>query len=103
LKLLALRDLRENLTALDRDIASMRDTINPPDSPLRGIDGVIDITNTNTEQSKYDDIHDVGKLERLVKAREKTRATLEDKIGWVGLEQARAAEMAEKGAAMGGA
>ena len=95
LKLLALRDLRQTLESLDTDITSMRDTINPPDSPLRGIDGTSS-SQPMGDKGKYEDVEDVGKLERLVKAKERTKASLEDKIGWVGLEQARAEEMAEK-------
>jgi hypothetical protein len=98
LKLLSLKELREKLEILDSDIAGMRDTLNPPDSPLRGI-GDDEVTQPVVEKGKYDDVDDITKLERLVKAREKTRSNLEDKVGWIGMEQARAEEMAAKAAA----
>lgn len=45
------------------------------------------------KRGNYDDIGDVGKLERLVRAKEKTKVSLEGRVGWVGMEQARAEEI----------
>ena len=87
LKLVALRDVRTILEALDEDIASLRSTLNPPGSPLLSIDGPVAL-GPQEGTGKYDGIDDVQKLERLVKAREKTKISLEGKVGWAGMEQA---------------
>lgn len=86
-----LRDLRQTLTDLDKEIADMRDTLNPPSSPLRTVDG--DEAPTPAKVS-YEAVTDSAKLRRLVTAREKTRTSLEQKAAWVGLERSKAAEAA---------
>ena len=92
LSLVALRDLRTTLEALDDDIASLRQTINPVrSSPSKDTDGTERETNKG---GKYDQLEDVGKLERLVKAKEKTKLSLEGRVGWAGLEEARAEAVA---------
>jgi len=95
LKLVTLRDLRTSLDALDDEIASLRQSLHPPSSPLRSINGR---EHEEAKVSPYEKVEDIGKLERLVKAREKTRVSLEGKVGWIGLEQARAEDTAEQSA-----
>ena len=95
LKLVSLRDLHSALEILDDEIESLRATINPPDSPLRSI-GEVKPEKVRTGQ--YDGIEDTAKLERLVKAREKTKTILEGRVGWVGMDQARAEVAAEAAA-----
>lgn len=74
----AVRDLRAQLEALDDEIASLRETLNPSAA-----------TATPAAKNSYDDIDDVARLERLVKAREKTRQTLEGRASWAAAEQAK--------------
>lgn len=40
--------------------------------------------------NRYEEITDPTRLERLIKAKEKTRLALEQKVGWVAMEKARA-------------
>ncbi|KAL7424122.1 hypothetical protein Q5752_001707 [Cryptotrichosporon argae] len=83
LKLVALRDLRLALVGLDDDIAGLRATVAAAaGTPTRA--------GGEAKRATYDDIGDVGRLERLVAAKEKTRKVLEDKVGWAALEQTRA-------------
>lgn len=74
----AVRDLRAQLEALDDEVASLRETLNP--SAAAG----------TPSKNSYDDIDDVARLERLVKAREKTRQTLEGRASWAAAERAKA-------------
>jgi len=74
--LVSLRDLRNALEGLDEDIAAIRETIKPG-------------SNVEDEQGKYDSVEDVGRLERLVKARERTKGSLEARVGWATMDQAR--------------
>lgn len=37
-------------------------------------------------KQNYDEIEDIPRLERLVKAREKSRANLESRVAWAGLD-----------------
>ena len=78
LKLITLRDLREALESLEEEISVLRETITPG-------------SKTPHEKGKYDDVDDVGRLERLVKARGRTKSSLEARAGWAGLDQAREA------------
>ncbi|KAK4683883.1 hypothetical protein P7C73_g6333, partial [Tremellales sp. Uapishka_1] len=95
LKLQTLTTLRTSLTSLDNEIASLRDTINPPGSPLLSVDPGTDANEPKqTQKGLYDEVEDIPKLERLVKARERTKALLESKVGWIGLEQNRAEDTA---------
>lgn len=64
----------------------MRGTINPPSSPLRAI-GADGESSASDKPSPYDAVTDPAKLRRLVTAREKTRAALEAKAAWSGMEQ----------------
>ncbi|ORY24978.1 hypothetical protein BCR39DRAFT_454051, partial [Naematelia encephala] len=68
LKLITLRDLRTALEALDEEIASMRATLNPP--------GTAPASQEKPKTGMYDDVMDGAKLQRLVGAREKTKASL---------------------------
>ena len=86
LKLIALRDVRASLETLDGEITSLRETINPPGSSM--------LDRVEQDKGKYDDIDDVDKLERLVKAKEKTKTSLEGRVGWASLERARAEDLA---------
>lgn len=67
----------------------MRETLNPPSSPLRDIDGEKE---TPRKVVGYEDVKDPVKLKRLITARERTKVTLEQKAAWVGLERSRAVE-----------
>ena len=89
LRLTRVRDLRQGLEALDEAIAELRETINGPAEPPDSVNSLGKGATEGKEGSKYDDIADVVKLERLLKAKEKTRKTLEDKVGWAGMESAR--------------
>lgn len=88
-RLSTLRDLRQGIEELDREVEALRATING----TPGKDG-----ETNGSQAKvsgkYDDIEDVPRLQRLLGAREKTKAALEGRVGWATVEKAR--EEAEK-------
>jgi hypothetical protein len=89
----------------------MRNTLNPPGSPLQVVDTGLPMSSQSqsvgsgtpqgAKENKYEDITDVIKLERLIKAKEKTRAALEQKVGWVAMEQARAEDAAAKAASNG--
>lgn len=85
---------------MDDEIADMRNTLNPPGSPLQSVDATStppSQTNGNgvpKEKGKYEDITDVARLERLIKAKEKTKASLVQKVAWVAMEQNRAEEEA---------
>ncbi|KAK8869678.1 hypothetical protein IAR55_000246 [Kwoniella newhampshirensis] len=74
LHLVQLRDLRTTLEGLDEDIAALR-TIAAFSSSAPSQDDPVQ------SGGKYDAIDDVAKLERLVKAKEKTKAILESKQG----------------------
>lgn len=108
-KLVALRDLRETLESLDHEIDELRQTLNPPGSPLLAVaaDGG---SNSNhlagpapptAERGKYDDIIDKARLERLIVARQKTKASLEGRAGWMAMDQAKAESQAAAAAAGG--
>ncbi|RSH94017.1 hypothetical protein EHS25_006670 [Saitozyma podzolica] len=94
LKLVSLRDLRTTLEALDEEIASLRATVSSSDPSQsagdRGVNGK-SAPSSGTKVVKYDDIDDVVRLERLVKAKEKTKASLEGRAAWAGMEAAKAA------------
>lgn len=82
LALAAKRDLRADLVRLDKEIEAMRVTVaSQSEGPASQDD--------KSEVKTYDDIEDVPKLQRLVKARERTLEHLEKKVGWVALEAAR--------------
>lgn len=89
-KMVTLRDLRQALESLDDEIQALRDTLNPPGTPLQELGAAGTPPPTFTSKGKYDSIEDAARLERLVKAKEKTKAALERRAGWAGLEQARA-------------
>ncbi|KAL1413475.1 hypothetical protein Q8F55_001249 [Vanrija albida] len=91
------RDLRADLDRLDDEIAAMRATLAPPGSPLRSVeDGAVSSQKSTDggSKGKYNDIDDVLRLQRLRQAREKTKANLESRVGWVGLDQSRAEDAA---------
>jgi hypothetical protein len=80
------------LVDLDQDIAALRSTIAQSSSSLpsaREAEG--DSQSPARKPSQYDFIDDIAKLQRLVKAKEKTRASLESKAAWAGMEAATAA------------
>ncbi|WVR05153.1 hypothetical protein IAU60_002165 [Kwoniella sp. DSM 27419] len=72
IKLNALRDIRTTLEVLDEDIAALRASL--PSS------GTADPMASIVEKGKYDDVLDEAKLQRLVVARERTKAALEKKL-----------------------
>ena len=96
-RLTSLRDLRTTLAALDDEINSLRNTFNPNSSSSPQVVDVVGSDESNHDESgkrkekkgKYDDIADIPRLERLVKAKEKTKTALESKTGWVGMDRAR--------------
>ncbi|EIW69378.1 hypothetical protein TREMEDRAFT_30797 [Tremella mesenterica DSM 1558] len=90
LKLVTLGDLRTTLETLDEDIASMRKTLKASGASRVVLENGSQTSPRLGEKGKYDDIEDAVRLERLVSAREKTRASLEGRTSWVGLEQTRA-------------
>jgi hypothetical protein len=97
-----LHDLRTQLTVLDDEITELRNTINPPDSPLRDINAAsTDTPPAKTYSTKYDVITDAVKLGRLVTAREKTKQALESKAGWAAMEQSKAETVAAIAAEQG--
>ncbi|WWD16056.1 hypothetical protein CI109_100481 [Kwoniella shandongensis] len=69
-----LRDLRTALEALDEEITLLRAATAPTSSAPSQNDPAI-----ASNGGKYDTIEDVAKLERLIKAKEKTKAILESK------------------------
>lgn len=89
-KLSTLRDLRQGLEALDDEIQSLRDTINPPGSPILSVDPKEN--GKGGSEGKYNEIDDILRLERLVKARENTKKALEGKVGWAAMDRARVEE-----------
>lgn len=91
LKLVSLRDLRAVLVCLEEDIADIRETITPGSREASAKSG----SNNPTEHGQYDDIEDVARLERLIKAREKTKVSLESRVGWAAMD--RATEEAKSG------
>ena len=113
-----LNDLRQTLEELDGEIEELRETLNPPGSPLQSIDqtpnsssqtrpqphtGGSSIPNSVTKsggKGKYDTIDDKSRLERLVRAKQKTKESLEGRAGWVGMAQANAEDKALEGAAL---
>jgi len=88
--------LRTQLASLDDEIDSLRNTINPPASALRELDSTD--TPTASAISKYDGITDAAKLNRLVRAKEKTKQLLESKAGWAGMNQSKAEDQAAEAA-----
>jgi hypothetical protein len=100
-KLVILTDLRTQLSALDDEITALRNTINPPGSPLREIGDTTDPITPATFTTKYDDITDAARLGRLVKAKEKTKQSLESKAGWAALDQSKAEDAAAEAALNG--
>jgi len=98
-KLVILTDLRTQLASLDDEIDALRNTINPPASPLRELDSTETPTpSIPTKSTKYDDITDAARLTRLVKAKEKTKQLLENKAGWAGMNQSKAEDQAAEAA-----
>lgn len=69
----------------------MRETLKPPGSPLQSVASQIADEDgdpgTTPKPSPYDAVMDPVKLRRLVTAREKTKASLEQRVAWVGMEQ----------------
>lgn len=98
-----LHDLRQTLEGLDDEIEQLRNTLNPPGSPLQSIDTSSQPNPTSSAtkggKGKYEMIDDKARLERLVRAKEKTKESLEGRAGWVGMDQARAEDRALEGAA----
>lgn len=82
------------LEALDEEIASLRATISSSDPSQstgdKGTNGK-STPGSGAQAAKYHDIDDVVRLERLVKAKEKTKASLEGRAAWKGMEAAKAA------------
>ena len=98
-KLVILTDLRTQLASLDDEIDFLRNTINPPASPLRELHSIETPTpSAPTKSTKYEDITDAAKLTRLVKAKEKTKQLLENKAGWAGMNQSKAEDQASEAA-----
>ena len=98
-KLVILTDLRTELASLDQEIDSLRNTINPPGSPLRELNPMEAPTlSATTKSTKYDNITDAAKLTRLAKAKEKTKQLLESKAGWAGMNQSKAEDQAAQAA-----
>jgi len=93
-------DLRTQLVTLDSDISALRDTINPPTSPLREVDstGRASPAAMSVTSTTYDGIDDAAKLGRLVKAKEKTKLLLESKAGWAAMAQSNAMDEAARAA-----
>lgn len=89
----------------------MRNTLNPPGSPLRAVDdgdahttfphSPVPPTPSSRTRGKYDGIEDKARLERLIKAKEKTKSSLEGKAGWMAMNQAKAEDQAAAAAAEG--
>lgn len=80
----------------------MRNTLNPPGSPLQVVDAA-DTPEDTPKPSPYDDVTDVNKLKRLVGAREKTKASLTQRVAWIGMEQSKAEEVMAAAVDGGGA
>lgn len=110
-KLVILNDLRQTLEVLDGEIEDLRNALNPPGSPLQSIEssqpgngigsGTSSTPNSMTKsgvKGKYDMIDDKSRLERLIRAKQKTKESLEGRAGWVGMDQANAEDKALEGA-----
>ncbi|GMK58623.1 hypothetical protein CspeluHIS016_0600650 [Cutaneotrichosporon spelunceum] len=80
--MLTRRELRAVLVGLDSEISDMRKTIAGPKPPEEGEKAPV--------PPSYDDIDDVERLQRLVKARELTQKSLEKRVGCAALEQSGA-------------
>ncbi|BEJ14401.1 hypothetical protein CspHIS471_0401680 [Cutaneotrichosporon sp. HIS471] len=80
------RELRSVLVGLDCEISDLRKTIagsKPPQGEEEG---------KAPAPPSYDDIDDIERLQRLVKAREMTQNSLEKRVGWAALEQTKLPE-----------
>lgn len=93
-RLVSLRDLRADLVRLDGEIAAMRATVATAVSAAgnggNGDGGTLPASipsqslsqaPSQSQQQTYDNIDDISRIERLVKAREMTRANLEKRVG----------------------
>jgi hypothetical protein len=86
-KLVELNDLRTQLEALDGDISDLRQQLQPPTTPA-GPDPSDSPVTLSAPNVQYRSITDKVKLGRLVKAREKTKETLEAKLAWAASQEA---------------
>jgi hypothetical protein len=86
-KLVELNDLRTQLKSLDGDISDLRRQIQPPTTPA-GRDLSDNPVTLSAPNVQYRNITDKVKLGRLVKAREKTKETLEAKLAWAASQEA---------------
>lgn len=81
--LVELRDLRTQLEALDDEIAELRQSLPPSGSAVIPATDIQSSPATlRPTHGQYDAITDKMKLGKLVKAREKTKETLETKLAW---------------------
>ncbi|KLT42507.1 hypothetical protein CC85DRAFT_285415 [Cutaneotrichosporon oleaginosum] len=88
--MLARRELRTAISALDAEIVEMRATIVRGEGKETAQEG-----EGKTAVPTYDDIDDVSRLQRLLRAREMTQKSLEKRVGWAALEIARVQAEAE--------
>lgn len=82
------RELRTTIVALDREIGEMRETIAAAKPPEDGDEEKKD--EKKKVPATYEDVDDIPRLQRLLRAREMTQKALEKKVGWAALEQAGA-------------
>ena len=81
------------MESLDDEIEELRVTLktssnpqteSPPEKPSSTA-----ITSANKTKGKYNAVDDKDRLERLVRAKEKTKESLEGRAGWAGMDQAK--------------
>ncbi|ORX39983.1 hypothetical protein BD324DRAFT_607128 [Kockovaella imperatae] len=85
MKLIQLTDLRQALSVLDEEITILRKELVGPSNNTES-NGA-----STVKAQNYDEVEDIGRLERLVKARTRTKEALAQKAAWSGLDSAREA------------
>lgn len=81
LDLVSRRDLRAELVQLDSEIEGMRATLaSSQDTAAEKM---------TAEKKTYEDVDDIPRLQRLVKARNSTVQVLQKKVGWAALDSAK--------------
>lgn len=73
---------------LDREIGEMRETIAAAKPPEEGEGDGEREKEKKPATPTYEDVDDIPRLQRLLRAREMTQKALEKKVGWAALEQA---------------
>ena len=86
LRLTKLRDYRAALVALDEEITSLREGLQVANGDQNGAQSK---EGRKAEVMTYEDVDDLGRLQRLVSAKEKTRSALEKRVSWAGMDASR--------------